>query len=199
MDAATFLQCSARKETKLPGTYPCPHLMRTENPRKSSDVTWLSGTILYQRREKCTFGSASTKQRNSEWDMFGVKVSKLETLTVAVNWNCCRKAVFGQMHTLRTDPEEAWRNKEMHERLRDMQIILDIHPGDASWQASVAENTIGIVKDTMTSIGKTRSSNYRIAGNNCVSTQRDGTCSRFFSCLMGAWTFTKLGSIILCQ
>ena len=37
-------------------------------------------------------------------------------------------SVFGRMHTLRTDPEGAWRNKEVHERLSDMQIDLDLHP-----------------------------------------------------------------------
>ena len=56
------------------------------------------------------------------------------------------------MHTLRTDPEGAWRNSEAHERLCDMQIVLELHPGEASWQASVTENTIEIVKDTMTRI-----------------------------------------------
>ena len=33
-----------------------------------------------------------------------------------------------------------------------MQIVLDLHLGEASWQACVTENTIGIVKDTMTRI-----------------------------------------------
>ena len=61
-------------------------------------------------------------------------------------------SVFGRMHTLRTDPEGAWRNREVHERLSDMQIVLDLHPGEASWQASDTENTIGIVKHTMTRI-----------------------------------------------
>ena len=65
-------------------------------------------------------------------------------------------AVFGRMHTLRIDPEGAWRNKEVHERLSDMQIVLDLHPGEASWQASVTENTIGIVKETMTRIALER-------------------------------------------
>ena len=51
------------------------------------------------------------------------------------------------MHTLGTDPEGAWRNREVHEWLSDMQIALDLHPGDASWQASVTEHTIGIVKE----------------------------------------------------
>ena len=37
-----------------------------------------------------------------------------------------------------------------------MQIVLDVHPGEASWQASVTENTIGIVKDTMTRIALER-------------------------------------------
>ena len=60
------------------------------------------------------------------------------------------------MHTQRTDPEGAWRNKEVHERLSDMQIILDLHPGEASWQASVIGNTIGIVKETMTRVALER-------------------------------------------
>ena len=64
-------------------------------------------------------------------------------------------SVFRRMHTLRTDPEGAWRNKEVHERLSDMQIVLDLHPGEASWQASVTENT-KIVKDTMTRIALER-------------------------------------------
>ena len=33
-----------------------------------------------------------------------------------------------------------------------MQSVLDLQPREASWQASVTENTIGIVKDTMTRI-----------------------------------------------
>ena len=37
-----------------------------------------------------------------------------------------------------------------------MQIVFDLHPGEASWQASVTENTIGIVKDTMTRIALER-------------------------------------------
>ena len=60
------------------------------------------------------------------------------------------------MHTLRTDPEGAWRNREVHERLSDMHIVLDVPPGEASLQASVTENTIGIVKDTMTRIALER-------------------------------------------
>ena len=37
-----------------------------------------------------------------------------------------------------------------------MQIVLDLHPGETSWQASVTENTIGIVMDTMTRIALER-------------------------------------------
>ena len=65
-------------------------------------------------------------------------------------------SVLGRMHTLRTDPERAKRNKEGHVRLSDMQIVLDLHPGQASWQASVTENTIGILKDTMTRVAPER-------------------------------------------
>ena len=50
----------------------------------------------------------------------------------------------------------AWRNKELHERLSDMEIVLGLHPGEAPWQASVTENTIRIVKDTMTRIALER-------------------------------------------
>ena len=65
-------------------------------------------------------------------------------------------AVFGRMPTLRTDPDGAWRNKEANERLSDMQIILDIHQGETSWQVSVMENTSGIETDTMTRIALKR-------------------------------------------
>ena len=65
-------------------------------------------------------------------------------------------AVIGRVHTLRTDSEGAWRNKEVHERLGEMQSVWDLHPGVASWQASVTENTIGIVNATMTRIALER-------------------------------------------
>ena len=65
-------------------------------------------------------------------------------------------SAFGRMHTLRTDRDGVWRDKEVHERLSDIQIVLDLRPGEASWQASVTENTIGIVKDTMTRIALER-------------------------------------------
>ena len=63
-------------------------------------------------------------------------------------------SVFGRMHTLRTEPEGAWRNREVHERLIDMRLVLDLHPGEASWQASVTETTNA--KETMTRIALER-------------------------------------------
>ena len=51
--------------------------------------------------------------------------------------------VFGRMRALRKDPEGAWRNKEVHARLSDMQIGLDLHPGEASWHAHDDENRTG--------------------------------------------------------
>ena len=57
---------------------------------------------------------------------------------------------------LQTDLEGAWRNKEVHGKLTDMHIVLDLHPGEASWHASVTETTSGIVKDTMTRIALER-------------------------------------------
>ena len=45
----------------------------------------------------------------------------------------------------------------MHERLSDVQIILDLHPGEVPWQASVTENTtISIVKDSVSRIALER-------------------------------------------
>ena len=35
------------------------------------------------------------------------------------------------MHVVRIDQDGAWRNKEVHERLGDMQSVLDLHPGEA--------------------------------------------------------------------
>ena len=60
------------------------------------------------------------------------------------------------MHTLRTNPEGAWRNKEANERLSDMQFILDIHQGETSWQVSVMEKTQWNCKETMTRIALKR-------------------------------------------
>ena len=55
-------------------------------------------------------------------------------------------SVFGRMHTLRTDPEGAWRNRDVHERLSDMQIVLDLYPGEAKWQASVTKTPLELWK-----------------------------------------------------
>ena len=40
-------------------------------------------------------------------------------------------SIFGRKHMVRTDPSGAWRNKEVHERLSHMQIILDLQLGEA--------------------------------------------------------------------
>ena len=60
--------------------------------------------------------------------------------------------VFGRMHTLRTDPEGVWIGKELQDKLSEDGIRLEQHPGEAPWQAAITENTIGIIKDTMTKI-----------------------------------------------
>ena len=66
-------------------------------------------------------------------------------------------STLGRMHVLRTDPGGAWRNKEVHERVSDVQIILDLHPGEMPWQASVTENTTTkIVKNTVSRIALER-------------------------------------------
>ena len=88
-------------------------------------------------------------------------------------------AVLGRVHTLRTDSEGAWRNKEVHERLGEMQSVWDLHPGEASWQASVTKNTIGIVKDTMTRIALERVGSYQHSGH--LDVQQIGDQSFFDS------------------
>ena len=107
-------------------------------------------------------------------------------------------SVSGRMHALRTDQEGAWRNKEVHERLSDMEIVLDLHPGEAPWQASVTENTIRIVKDTMTRIALERpdlKSTEVLAPAVLAHDEMERV--RGFS--PAQWTCTELGSIILRQ
>ena len=97
-------------------------------------------------------------------------------------------SVLGRMHTLRTDPEGAWRKQKVHERLSDMQIVLDHHPGEASWQASGTENTIGIVEDTTMRIALERP-DLKSAEVQAAAVLGPA----------GAWTFAELGSIFLRQ
>ena len=79
-------------------------------------------------------------------------------------------AVFGRMHTLRTDPQGEWCNKEVHDRLNDMQITIDIHPGETSLQESVTKkrhqhcerhNEKNCVEETQHQI-------FRSASSSCV-------------------------------
>ena len=44
-------------------------------------------------------------------------------------WHECWMSVFWRMHTLRTDPEGAWSNREVRERLSVMQSDLEHHLG----------------------------------------------------------------------
>ena len=106
-------------------------------------------------------------------------------------------SVFGRMHTLRTDPEEAWRNKELHQRLSDMQIVVDLHHGEESWQASVIENTMGKVKDTMTKIVMERPDLKEVMA---AALQAHNETERGRGVLPTPWTlctFTEMGPIVL--
>ena len=99
------------------------------------------------------------KARNAQLDTTGPKASKFETLMAVA---CSRAgAVAGTMDvSLRRNAHTANRSRrslaQLHERLNDMHIVLDLIPGEASWQASFTANTIGIVKDTMTRIALER-------------------------------------------
>ena len=138
---------------------PCQRPLSTENPGESSGVTWLSWNhpvsetgkvhvwIWVDEAAKFTVGHVWAEGQQVG-DMDDSRVLEL----LQESWI----SVFGRMHTLRTDPEGAWRNREVHERLSDMQMVLDLHPGEASWQACVTANTIGSVTDTMTRIALER-------------------------------------------
>ena len=74
--------------------------------------------------------------RNSQLGTSGPKVNKLETVGC---WSCCSNDGFQFLDGC-THCEQIL--KEHGERLSDMQTVLDLHPGEASWQASDTENTI---------------------------------------------------------
>ena len=85
--------------------------------------------------------------------------------------------------------------------LSDTQIVLDLHPEEAAWQASVAENTIGIVKGTMTRVALERphlipTAVWAAAVLAHTEMERD---SRFLSDPEGTGTCIELGSITLRQ
>ena len=110
--------------------------------------------------EKCTCGHETAKFTVGNVWAEGRQVGNIDTSRVLEllqeRWQERWILVFGRMHTLRTDPDGSWRHEDVHERLSDMQIVLDLHPGEASRQASVTENTIGIVSDTITRIALER-------------------------------------------
>ena len=153
--AARSLQCSACEDAKPPGAKPVAASHENREPWKTvgcdlaewnhpiSETRKVHLWICVDEATKFTVGHVWAEGQQVG-NIDGSRVLEL----LQERWI----AIFGRMHTLRTDPEGAWRNKEVHERLSDMQIVLDVHPGEASWQASVTENTIGIVKDTMTRI-----------------------------------------------
>ena len=150
----------AKRPNHLVGN-PSQRPMRTENPGESSIVIWLSGIILCLTREKCACGQVSMRPRNSftvghVWaeGQQGGNIDGSRVLEL-LQERCI--SVFRRTHTLRADPDGAWRNRGVHQRLSDMQIVLDLHQGEASWQASVTENSVGIAKDTMTRIALERS------------------------------------------
>ena len=155
--AARLLRCGAGEEAKPPDAKPVS--AKIENPGEWLVGIWLSGITTFVERERYIYGSVWTRltkftvrhawaEGQQRGNIDGRRVLEL----LQERWI----AVFGRMHTPRIDPEGAWRNKEAHERLSDMQIVIDLPPGEASWLESVIENTTGIVKDTMTRIALER-------------------------------------------
>ena len=114
---------------------PCQRLIRTENPGESSVATWLSGITPLSETRKVHLWicvDETTKFTVGHVWAEGQQVGNIDGSRVLELLRDRRISVLRRMHTLRTDPEEA------------------------PWQASVTENTIGIVKDTMTRIALER-------------------------------------------
>ena len=153
--AARLLRCSACEEAQSPVAKPVSVSHENREPWSvvGCDLAEWNHPVSETRKmhlwfcahdaTKCTIGHVWAEGQQ----VGNIDCSRVLEL-VQERWT----SVSGRMHTLRTDPGRAWRNKEVHERLRDMQIVLDLHPGETS----VTENTIGIEKDTMTRLALER-------------------------------------------
>ena len=153
--AARLLRCSACEEAEAPSVKPVSASHEHREPWRvvgcdmaewnhpMSDSRKLHLWMCVDEASKFTVGLVWAE---------GQKVGNIDGSRVLRLLQERWMSAFGRMHTLRTDRDGVWRDKEVHERLSDIQIVLDLRPGEASWQASVTENTIGIVEDTMTRI-----------------------------------------------
>ena len=137
---------------------PCQRLMRTENLGESSVVTWPSGITPYLKREDRTCGYVSMRPRNGTvghvWAE-GPQVGNIDGIRVLELLQERWMAVFGRMHTLRTDPEGGMA-QQGSARKTERHVVLDLHPGEASWKASVFFQKNELAKDTMTRIALER-------------------------------------------
>ena len=70
--AARLLRCSACEEAKPPGAEPVPASHENREPWRVV-VTWLSGIILYLKRERRTCGYVSMRPRILQLDMSWVR------------------------------------------------------------------------------------------------------------------------------
>lgn len=64
------------------------------------------------------------------------------------------KPYFGVPDMLRTDPEGAWRSKEIDEHFSKQGILMDKIPAEAHWNLSQVERGIQWVKELLTKIAK---------------------------------------------
>ena len=105
------------------------------------------------------------------------------------------------MHVVRIDQDGAWRNKEVHAILGDMQIILDLHPGEAPSRVGHGKHHHRHREsyNDADCFGATRSEIHKSVVCTSVGTQKYGTRERFLACSVGAWTFAEMGSIVLRQ
>ena len=196
------LRCSASEEAKPPDAKPvsAPHENREPWKAVGSDMAeWTHPgsderkalfRICVDEATKFTVGHVCAEGSNTG-NMDGARVLEL----LQERWI----SVFGRMRTFRTNPEGAWRNTDLHERQSDMNSVIDLHPSDASWQASVTEKTIGVEKDTMTRIALERPDlklKEVLAAAVLVHNEMERVRG-FFSGSVVAWTFTELGPTVL--
>jgi hypothetical protein len=76
-----------------------------------------------------------------------------------VNWELLKKTYetrwwpyFGQMKTLRVDPDGAWRGNQPDQYFSERGVLLEPIPAEAHWQISLAERSIQEIKRIMTAL-----------------------------------------------
>ncbi len=86
----------------------------------------------------CIAPELDTKDIQTSFNISGEQVREL----YVDHWH----AHYGQPQRFHTDPEGAFRPKELHEFLRRRGVFHDVTAGEAHWQNSIVERTISTVR-----------------------------------------------------